>query len=204
MDTEAQVALSDLVLALECFALSFRLFRRRHRLEAGAPHLAASLAALGVGTALGALWHGFFSERDLAQGFVIWKATLLSVGISGFALWHFAAARAPGGAWARACRAAAALQLVLYLVLITPFDAFLIASANLALPVTAELASSAIRLSKKTTRPDLLGAAGLSATLAAGAMQAAGIGAFGLDANTLFHLCLLASLPLIAASVRPG
>src|SRR5205823_6043329 len=81
--TEPDVALTDYALALECTVFAYLLQRREHALFFGS----AAVASLAGGTV-----HGFFLDARTLGNAVLWRLTLIAIGVAGLGLIFIAAA----------------------------------------------------------------------------------------------------------------
>lgn len=84
---EPVVTLTDWLLATECAVLAWVLGRRSGRADRRRAFV-AFFAAAGIAPFLGGLVHGVFSDATSTVHRVLWKATLLAVGVAALAAWE--------------------------------------------------------------------------------------------------------------------
>src|SRR5438034_9987787 len=76
--TEPDVALPDYALALECTVFAYLLQRKEHALFFGS----AAVASLAGGTV-----HGFFLDARTLGNTVLWRLTLIAIGVTAASAW---------------------------------------------------------------------------------------------------------------------
>lgn len=123
--SEPMTLATDYVLAGVTAWLCFLLLKKRES-QRSRLWWAIAFVALSLGAFLGGTWHGF------TQSELLWKATLLTVGIATFAMVVGSACAAFGGTWFQdrlrgLVIAAATMKLLLYSGLALYRDAFLLA-----------------------------------------------------------------------------
>jgi hypothetical protein len=202
--TERTTAATDALLAVAA-GLAMVVLRRATAPSFGRAVWQCALAALVLASALGAVTHGLSMADSTRE--LLWQPLYLSLGVA-MALFVVGAVRDWRGdrAARRALPPMLALAVVFYgITRLTGGDflAFVVYEAG------ALLFSLCVylRLAAGRRRPgaDAMAAA-LAVSLAAGALQASGLGAVRLlwefDHNGLFHLVQLLGLPLMVAGLR--
>jgi hypothetical protein len=180
--TEATTSITDCILAVCAAFWALQLFRRDR------PWFALAFAVTAVGALAGAAWHGGF------HSFVIWKTTLVSIGIASFALGTAAAT-----AWlSRPARIATmvllAIQFVWYISIISRSDDFSAVVNDYGLVMIAILIGCAIRF-RDSASPWL--AAGIVVSFVAAGVQASSLRLGPLDHNGIYHLIEIGGLWLL-------
>src|SRR2546428_2799167 len=80
--TEPDVALTDYALALECTVFAYLLQRKEHALF----FASAAVASLAGGTV-----HGFFLDARTLGNAVLWRITLIAIGVTAASAWAIGA-----------------------------------------------------------------------------------------------------------------
>src|SRR2546429_5965796 len=106
--TEPDVALTDYALALECTVFAYLLQRKEHALFFGS----AAVASLAGGTV-----HGFFLDDRMLGNAVLWRITLIAIGVTAASAWAIGARVLFPPPTARRITSAAAPALAAYWVL---------------------------------------------------------------------------------------
>jgi hypothetical protein len=202
--TERTTAATDAVLALAA-AAAILVLRRSTPRSFGRAVWQAALAALGLASVLGAVAHGL--ELRPATRELLWHPLYLALGVT-MALFVVGAVRDWRGeaAGRRVLLPMLALAVVFYGVTRLTRGSFL---AFVVYEAAALLFSLGVYL-RLATGPARVGAAPMAAalavSLAAGAVQASGVGPVRLvwdfDHNGLFHLVQLVGLALLVTGLR--
>jgi hypothetical protein len=198
--TEPDVTLTDYAVALESAILAGLLPRR----GAARPDLrrlfVLFFASAGLGALAGGTVHGFFPDDDSLAAAVLWRVTLLALGVTAFTSWSIGARLVFAGTAARVVQTLAALELAAYAVVVIVFDhRFLVAIANYA-PAVAFLALSFLVVYRRQGGgPLLAGLAGLLLTAAAAVVQRRRIALHPayFDHNALYHVIQMVAFVLI-------
>ena len=187
--SEPMTLITDYVLAAVTAWLCFLLFKR-HENQASRKLWALAFAALAVGAFLGGTWHGFF-QNDL-----IWKATLLSVGVASFAMLAGSAVAALSGA-ARALVIGFALaKLAVYCAWMLRRDDFIFVVIDTGIAFAAVAALHLWRFN-----PWIL--AGVAVSVAAALVQASGFALHEhFNHNDLYHLIQVAAMLALYRGAR--
>src|SRR2546426_7467653 len=80
--TEPDVALTDYALAIECALFAYLVRRREHALFFGS----AAVASLAGGTV-----HGFFLDARTLGNEILWRITLIAIGVTAASAWAIGA-----------------------------------------------------------------------------------------------------------------
>jgi hypothetical protein len=176
-----------------------------HRARTGRPARAfwtLAFAALALAALLGGTWHGFAPRLGDAAALLLWKGTVLSVGVASFGMLAGSAAATAAGA-AKPLLAVAAAKLAVYSawMLFHSEYVYVIADTGIALAAVAVLhAGSAIARHDRAS-PWMLG--GVGASLAAAAVQAAGFAPHpSFNHNDLYHAIQAGAMLLFYAGAR--
>lgn len=175
---EADVALTDFALAVECAVLAAVAARR---LVPGSYRtwVLTFFVSIAAGALCGGMAHAwFYGSSGAAQA--VWVATMLAVGVTALACWNLGA-EVWGKKW-RGLRIAVAVQFGLY-------AAFVLAGARAYKFVIADYLPAALFLlvAGVVVRRWML-VAGLALTFAAAAIQVLRVDAPGISHNALYHV----------------
>lgn len=178
--SEPMTLITDYVLAAVTAWLCFLLFKR-HENQASRKLWALAFAALALGAFLGGTWHGFF-QNDL-----IWKATLLSVGVASFAMLAGSAVAAFSGA-------ARALVIGFALAKLAVYCAWMLRDDFIFVVIDTGVAFAAVAaLHLWRFNPWIL--AGVAVSLAAALVQASGFALHEhFNHNDLYHVIQVAAM----------
>lgn len=196
MIAEPMTLLTDYVLAGVTGWLGWRLFSAREG-QAARSFWALAFAALAAAAAVGGSYHGF------ARSPVVWKVTVLAIGIASFAMLAGSTIAVTSGHLRKLLLALAAAKLVLYSLWMLAHDAFIyvIADTGVAMAVVAALhAGSAMR---RRDRASLWMLGGVGVSVFAAGVQASG---YTLDRhfnhNDLYHVIQTAAMLLFYIGAR--
>jgi hypothetical protein len=202
MIAEPMTMLTDYVLAGVTARLAWLLFRSREGRRARA-FWTLAFAALALAALLGGTWHGFgprLSEFALA---LVWKVTVLSVGVASFGMLAGSAAATTPPAAAKALLWIAAAKLALYgsWMLFHSEYVYVIVDTGLALAAVAALHGwSAMRAHD---RASLWVLGGVGASLLAAGVQASGFAPHpDFNHNDLYHVIQICAMLLFYAGAR--
>lgn len=186
---EPDVTLTDFALAALAFGFAGALAA-----DGGVAALFAGVfAALGLAAFLGALSHGWFTDRGHGAGAAIWLATMLAMGLASAFLWLIAARLFGLAPWLGAAVAWGQFALLAGLAIFVTRNFFLASGFSLP-PTLAVLAGFA-------WGGHWLGVAGLGLALAGAVQQALGIRGLGLSHNALYHVIQAAAFVLVFLAV---
>lgn len=200
---EPDVALTDFALALECAAFAWWLRPQRRRRNRRRFWFTAFFAALAAAALLGGSVHGFIADKHSALHDAIWCGTLIAIGLAAFTSWGIGATMILSKRHAaKAARAAAAIFAIYVCVVLIGYRDFSIAIIHY-FPATLFL-FTVMFLAWRRSRDAALfaGVVGVALTLAAAAVQQAGIGWACFDHNALYHLMQALALGLIYLAAR--
>jgi len=208
--TEVDVAVTDYLLAVESALFAFLLSRQASNRTLGRRSgwrdpFALFFAATGVGSLVGGTVHGFFAAGDATPGVVLWRASLLAVGVAALCGWIIGARMLFGERAARAARLVASLEFLAYAAVIVGVnDSFWVAVANY-LPTTAFLIVAFVVAYRSTgDRAAAVGVAGFASTVAAAAIQQFRVAVHPryFNHNALYHVVQAAALFMIFWAAR--
>lgn len=180
--SEPLTAITDYLLAVCTAFWAVMLLRRDRRL------FALAFGATAIGALAGGTWHGGL------HSVVLWKTTLITIGIAAFAL-----GAAVASAWMRPAARNATLALLLiqlawYLVAISRSDDFQLVIADYASVMIAILIGSIIKWRDPAARW-LIG--GIVVSFGAAAVQSSSLHAGPLNHNDVYHLIEISGLYLL-------
>lgn len=201
--TDPDVTLTDFGLAILCGALAWRVWRGP-RLGLPGPWLVGFLLATGIAAALGGLVHGFFDVEGTPAHDVLWTATLIAIGLAGFAAWGLGARLVLRDGLARGLIGLAGLVFVVYAgVVAYGFRAFRVAVIHY-VPATVFLLLAVLIADRRRPAPGFhIAAAGLALSFVAAALQQLGVGIHPawLDHNALYHVLEAVALVLLCVGL---
>jgi hypothetical protein len=188
---EPDVTLTDFAVAIECALLAFVLFR-----GAGAAHgtrrwLALLIAAGGLASFIGGVVHGFVPDKESLAFAILWRATMLILGVTTFSLWAAAASLLPSRLFAHWLMVAACVLLALYAVVILfVSQQFVIGIAVYVPAVLFMLAVLAWSYRQAKKRDRLVAISGFTLTILAAVLQQLHVGIHPVyfNYNALFHV----------------
>ena len=194
--TEPDVALTDYALAIECALFAYLIHRTERRLF----FASAALASLAGGTV-----HGFFLDGRTLGNAVLWRITLMAIGVTAASAWAIGARvsfRAPA---ARAITIAAAAGFAGYAVLTLFITQAFRAAVVFYLPAVVFLLIVLSGAYVRTRdRGVLVAIAGLGLMFIAAAVQQARIALHPtyFNHNALYHLLQAVALWLLFLGLR--
>jgi uncharacterized protein DUF6962 len=199
---EPATLLTDYALAGVTAWLALLLFRERGGRRARSLWTLA-FAALALGALLGGTWHGFAPVLSETALTLLWKATVLAIGVASFGMLAGSSAATTPSAGAKALFWIAAAKLALYSgwMLFHSEYIWVIADTGLALAAVAALhVWSAIR-ARDGASLWILGGAG--ASLLAAAVQARGFALHpNFNHNDLYHVIQIGAMLLFYVGAR--
>ena len=194
--TEPDVALTDYALALECTVFAYLLQRKEHALFFGS----AAIASLAGGTV-----HGFFLDDRTLGNAVLWRITLIAIGVTAASAWAVGARVLFPGPTARRISTAAAAAFAAYCVVTVFITQEFRAAVVFYLPaVVFLLVALSVAYARARERGILVAVAGLGLMFIAAAVQQA---RFALhpryfNHNALYHLIQAVALWLLFLGLR--
>ena len=203
--TEPAAAITDYVLAFESMILAAWFIGQ----PAGRSDLhlwfVVFFIAAGVASALGGTVHGFFAGHASRMGAVLWRGTLIAIGIVAASGWMIGAEVLWGEAPAGLMLAFVAVEFAAYAVVVTAVrDAFWIAAANYLLSTGFLVIAYWAAYQSHPTGALEVGLAGLALTFVAALGQHLRVGFHPvyLNHNALYHLVQGMALAMIFWSGR--
>jgi 4-amino-4-deoxy-L-arabinose transferase-like glycosyltransferase len=202
MISEPMTVLTDYALAGVTAWLSWLLYRARGGRRARS-YWTLAFAALALGALFGGTWHGFAPVFPEIAVVLLWKATVLSIGVASFGMLAGSATAtvSPGAANAFAWIATAKLALYSGWTFFRSEYIWVIADTGLALAAVAALhAWSAIR---RRDRASLWILGGVGVSVLAAAVQAGGFAPHPyFNHNDLYHVIQIGAMLLLHAGAR--
>jgi hypothetical protein len=186
---EPMTVLTDYVLGGVTAWLCFLLFRDSGR-EKSRKCWAVAFAALALGAFLGGTWHGFL------QNPVLWKATVLAVGVASFGMLAGSACAVLSGTPRTVVLAVAAAKLAVFCVWIAGRDDFIVVVIDTGI---AFLALAALHLWRRNGW--IL--AGVAVSVVAALVQASGLALHAhFNHNDLYHVIQVGAMLLLYRGAR--
>ena len=194
--------LTDYVMAAVTAWLGLRLFLARDG-HAARSFWALAFAAVALGAALGGTYHGFAKvmDQDILQ--LVWKATILAIGIGSLGMVAGSATAVTAGFSRKLLLVIAAAEFAFYAWWTLDQDDFIyvIADTGIAMALVAALHGwSAIRGGDRASFW-MLGGVGVS-VLAAGVQAGGGDLHRNFNHNDLFHVIQITAMPLFYIGAR--
>jgi hypothetical protein len=203
--TEPDVALTDYGVTLECALLTGLLFRRGPvRREMRRP-FALLFASAGIAALAGGTVHGFFLQEHSPAGAVLWRITLLAVGLTALACWSIGGRLLFAEGTARVVEALAAFEWFVYAVVVLTIDQrFGVALANYAPSVVFLTAAFLVAYRRQPQGPILAGLVGMVLTIAAAFVQRLRIALHPayFNHNALYHVIQMIAFVLVFLAGR--
>jgi uncharacterized protein DUF6962 len=197
---EAGVTLTDYGLAVECALLTVLLWRRGALPTRVRIWFTVFFGSIGLAALLGGTAHGFFPAGPGRAGALVWRAALLTIGVTATAAWQAAGSMVLSPRVARWVSIAAMAELIGYSALVTfVSQRFAVALANYLPAALFLLGAFGVTYRVTGARPVLLGMAGLVLAFVGSGIQQAGIALHpvSFDHNALYHLIEAVALALI-------
>lgn len=202
---EPAVTLTDYGLTLECAVFALLLFRVHRDGRGLRSWLVLFFASASAAPLLGGTVHGFFADEQTLGRALLWRASLLAIGVTALSGWQIGARLCFEPPIARWIGSAAALQLALYsAVVILWVQGFWIAVVDY-LPAALFLLGSLLVAHRREALPGArLGAAGLALSLVAAVIQRLGLSPHPIhfNHNALYHVVQALAFLLIFLGAR--
>jgi hypothetical protein len=199
---EPATLLTDYALAGVTGWLAYVLFRAREGQRARALWSLA-FAAIALAAALGGTWHGFAPVFAEVAVLLVWKATVLAVGIASFGMLAGSAIATTAGGARKSLLAFSAMKLAIYSGWMIWHSEYIyvIADTGTAMTLVAALHLRSAARDHGHAARWMLGGVGLS-VLAAG-VQASGFALHRhFNHNDLYHVVQIAAMVLFYAGAR--
>ena len=200
---EPAVTLTDYLIAVECLVVCL-LLRRASR---GDMRFSFTLmfAGIGIAAAAGGTVHGFFPDATSLPYAVLWRVTLLGIGVMAMAGWRIGAGLLLDVNMARLARSLASVEFALYaLFVVFISQKFMAAIVNYLPAVLFTLWAFIWHYRKARARAVMMGIVALLLTFASSAVQMLKISAHPvyLDHNVLYHLMQFVAIALLYVTAR--
>lgn len=205
---QLSVAITDYLLTFQCVALIAIFVRRGPKdLPVRTSYYFAIFvfASLALATAIGGTLHGFFADVQSDVHQLLWRATLVCVGLTATFLWLLAASLVLSQTWRRRVYVFVALGFVILLYpIFFKYPAFLYAVIRYLIGLVMLIAALTCRYLQTRERGVLLAIVGLLMTLVASGVQVLRlqIDPMILNYNSLYHLLELAALYVLYVGLR--
>lgn len=197
--TEPDVALTDYAVALECAAFAWLLLRPASERGSLRALFAVFFSSIGAAALTGGTVHGFFADENSTAGAVLWRCTLLGLGVATFAAWSIGGGLLFSERTARTVRRIAVAECAVYAIVVLAIDQrFLIAIVNYAPSVVFLGAALWILDRREPRRGARLGILGVVLTMLAAVLQRSPIPFH----NAVYHVIQMAALGLIFLAGR--
>ncbi len=203
--TEPDVTLTDYGLAILCAVLAHLVFHRGDRESPYRLWLSGFFLAAGAAPLFGGTVHGFFADEESFGNLILWRATLLSIGIAAYCAWAVGARLLLHERLWRVVMAVAGVELLVYsaVALVVSQD-FRLAVGDY-LPATLFLLIALVVANRREPARALhAAAAGLVLTLVAAVIQQLQIPLHPVyfDHNALYHVVQAIALLLFFVGAR--
>jgi hypothetical protein len=197
---EPAVTLTDYALAALCVFFALRSALSSPIDRSLRMWMIVFFASIAGASMVGGTMHGFVDSGAVTRT-LWWKASLLSLGVTGWSIWGIMGSVAFPDRVRRGIVSAAALVLFASysIVVVTVSDSFWVAVAQYVLPTVTLLVVLLAQYLKRRCPDDLLGLSGIGLTLAAAGVQHAKISLHPVhfDFNATYHLVQVLALWLI-------
>jgi len=194
--TESDVALTDYALAIQCALFAYVVRGRENAFFFGS----AAVASLAGGTV-----HGFFLDARTLGNAILWRITLIAIGVTAVSAWAIGARVLFPAPTARRITMAAAAAFAVYCVLTLFITQQFRAAVVFYLPaVVFLLVVLCVAYARARARGILVAIAGLGLMFIAAAVQQARIAlhATYFNHNALYHLIQAVALWLLFLGLR--
>ena len=198
--TEPDVAITDFLLSLEAGLFTVLLWRSGSVDSDLRLPFTVFFAATAVSALTGGIVHGFFTANYTTTGVVLWRLTLIAVGVVAVATWAIGARLLLPPSAARIVLTIVAIVAAAYAVAIAVVsDDFRIAIAHYLAPTLFLLAAFAVVYARDRRSSLLAGVIGMVLTLAAAYVQQRQVAVHPVyfNHNALYHAIQAVGLLLI-------
>ena len=197
---EPDVALTDYLLAAQCFGFAWVIYRKSPRSLWLLLFGSLGVASLSAGTV-----HGFLSDETTFVYALLWRLSLLSIGAATLAAWYVGTIFLQTARLANWMRRLAVLQFVLYAVFVLFYsDGFLFAALNYLPAAIFLLFIFTQRYLQTKRRAFLWGAVSIALTFAGSFVQIANIPLHPqyFNHNALYHAIQFVAFCFLFACAR--
>jgi hypothetical protein len=205
MIQEPDVTLTDYGLAVEATLLAWLLRRKPAANALLRTSFVWFYLSIAVAAILGGTYHGFLPAMDKLTAAIMWRAVLITIGVTAFTGWRIGAQLLFSSAIANSVSRLAAVELAVYaLVAIFLQQNFALAIVNYLPAVFFLIMSFAVSFARSRDGTTLLGLGGLLLTLVAAAVQHLQISIHPLyfNHNALYHVLQGVALVAIFVAAR--
>ena len=202
--TEPDVALTDYLLALEAALFSVLVWKGEVPQNLRLP-FTIFFGATALAAAAGGTVHGFFATGTSRLGVVLWRATLVALGVTAFAAWMIGARMLLPEAPADRVQILAAIIVAVYTVVVVAIkDRFWIAIVHYLPPTLFMLAAFVVAAVTSESLSAFSGLLGMVLTLVAAGVQQRKIALHPtyFNHNALYHAIQAVALALIYLGAR--
>jgi len=169
--TEPDVALTDYLLALESAILALLVWKGEVPENLQLP-FTIFFGATALAAAAGGTVHGFFATGTSKLGVVLWRTTLVALGVTAFAAWMIGARMLLPEAPAYRVQVLAAITAAVYtVVVVAVYDRFWIAIVHYLPPTLFMLAAFVVAAFTSASLSAFSGLLGMVLTLVAAVVQ---------------------------------
>lgn len=202
--TEPDVALTDFLLSLEAGLFAVLLWRTGSGSDLRLSFV-VFFAATAVSALTGGIVHGFFTASYTTPGVVLWRLTLIALGVVALAMWTIGARLLLPPSAARIVFVVITMVAVAYAITVAVVsDDFRIAIAHYLPPTLFLLFAFAVAYRRDRRLPLLAGVIGMMLTLVAAYVQQRKIALHPIyfNHNALYHAIQAAGLALMYLTGR--
>lgn len=202
MIAEPMTLATDYALAGVTGWLAWRLYRLREGRPARSLWTLA-FAAAALGALLGGTWHGFAPAFAEIAAILLWKATVLAIGVASFGMLAGSAVAAFPGRTGRALVAIAAAKLAIYSAWMLGHNEYIYVIADTGIMMGAIVALHGWSAIRKRDSASLWILAGVGVSLLAAAVQASGFDLHrNFNHNDLYHVIQIGALFLLYSGAK--
>lgn len=197
---EPDVTITDFILAIQCFCFAALVCKK----STHSPWLLL-FGSLCIASLAGGITHGFLSDEQSSSYAILWRAALLAIGVLALAGWQIGAAFLHHKYAGRRIKHLAAVQFLLFAVLILFYSQnFLFAALNYLPAAVFMLFVFARSYFKTNERALFLGAIGIFLTLIGSFVQIAKIPLHPqyFNHNALYHAIQFIAVCLLFITAR--
>ena len=188
--------LTDYALGTLCVFLGLRLVRSGPR--ASRAHWAAAFFGSAAAAFLGGTHHGFLLWLDDSVAALLWKATLLAIGLAAYCATVATAQSRLSSRWVRPVRVAASVKLCAYAAVVLSTDAVLTAILDYSVAFGFVVAVYGVAWIRRGDVAARWVVAGVLTSFVAAGIQAAGIAPHPhFNHNDLYHVVQMAGMWLL-------
>lgn len=202
---EPDVALTDFALAIECVLFAAWLLRHG---DSRGPLLAAFVAffaAVAAASLLGGISHGFLTDQGTLAARLVWRSTLIAIGLGAFASWLIGARLSLSEKAAGRVTTLAGALLALYLVVVLfVAQSFVVAIIHYLPAAIFLVVAFSVAYRRKPAGFLLAGLWGVALTFVAAAVQQVGVDVHPryFNHNALYHLVQAIAFVLVFYAAR--